>query len=76
MDPDCALCSSPASVACRCEEAALDKALRQAEAHMMSTFFEELRYEITESISFVPTLHLHKLINTDYGYGKTHKTTF
>lgn len=43
MDPDCAVCRAPATLECGCEAAALDKALRQAESHMMATFFEDVR---------------------------------
>ena len=35
MDPDCAICSSPAVLQCDCEAKGLDTAVRQAEAKMM-----------------------------------------
>jgi hypothetical protein len=43
MDPDCAICGSPAIVQCDCEAKGLDTAVRQAEHRMMSTYFQEIR---------------------------------
>lgn len=44
MDPDCAICSHPASHQCDCEGNALDKAVSQAETRMMANVFSEIRY--------------------------------
>ncbi|KFY74631.1 hypothetical protein V499_05378 [Pseudogymnoascus sp. VKM F-103] len=43
MDPDCAICSSPALAQCDCEAKGLDTAVRQAETRMMTTFFADIR---------------------------------
>lgn len=43
MDPDCAICSSPAIAQCDCEAKGLDTAVRQAETRMMTTFFSDIR---------------------------------
>ncbi|KFX97948.1 hypothetical protein V497_00823 [Pseudogymnoascus sp. VKM F-4516 (FW-969)] len=43
MDPDCAICSSPALAQCDCEAKGLDTAVRQAETRMMTTFFSDIR---------------------------------
>jgi len=44
MDPDCAICSHPATAQCECEALALDKAVSQAETRMMASVFTEIRY--------------------------------
>jgi hypothetical protein len=44
MDPDCAICSAPATVQCDCEANGLDIAVRQAEQRMMAGVFSEIRY--------------------------------
>jgi hypothetical protein len=43
MDPDCAICSSPALAQCDCEAKGLDTAVRQAETRMMTTYFSDIR---------------------------------
>ncbi len=43
MDPDCAVCGQPATAECACEAKALDVAVRQAEYHMMTLAFAEVR---------------------------------
>lgn len=44
MDPDCAVCHSPASAACECEAKALTKALRRAEHRVMSAIYDDIRF--------------------------------
>jgi hypothetical protein len=44
MDPDCAICSAPATLQCDCETKGLDIAVRQAETRMMSGVFTDIRY--------------------------------
>lgn len=43
MDPDCAICQAPASVACDCEARGLEVAIRQAETRMMTSIYEDIR---------------------------------
>ncbi|RGP80764.1 serine threonine phosphatase [Fusarium longipes] len=43
MDPNCAICSAPASLGCDCEPKALDTAIKQAEERMMGSLYGELR---------------------------------
>lgn len=44
MDPDCAICHAPATVACDCEAKGLETAIRQAEARMMQSIYSDIRY--------------------------------
>ncbi|KAL1860401.1 hypothetical protein VTK73DRAFT_7356 [Phialemonium thermophilum] len=43
MDPDCAICHAPATAACDCEAKGLETAIRQAEARMMQSIYNEIR---------------------------------
>ncbi|KAK2028939.1 hypothetical protein LX32DRAFT_589661 [Colletotrichum zoysiae] len=43
MDPDCAICHAPASVACDCEAKGLDVAIKQAEQRMMQSIYNDIR---------------------------------
>ncbi|KAF4459758.1 serine threonine phosphatase [Fusarium albosuccineum] len=43
MDPDCAICHAPASMACDCEAKGLDVAIKQAEDRMMRSIYNEIR---------------------------------
>jgi len=43
MDPDCAICSAPATLQCECEAKGLDIAVKQAEHRMMTGVFNEIR---------------------------------
>lgn len=43
MDPDCAICHAPASMACECEAKGLEVAVRQAEARMMQSIYNDIR---------------------------------
>ncbi|EGS21163.1 uncharacterized protein CTHT_0030050 [Thermochaetoides thermophila DSM 1495] len=43
MDPDCAICHAPASLACECEAKGLELAVRQAEARMMNQIYNDIR---------------------------------
>lgn len=45
MDPDCAICHAPATVACDCEAKGLETAIRQAEARMMQSIYNDIRYD-------------------------------
>lgn len=44
MDPDCAICQAPASMACECEAKGLEVAVRQAESRMMQSIYNDIRY--------------------------------
>lgn len=46
MDPDCAICHAPATLACDCEAKGLEVAVRQAEARMMQSIYNDIRYEM------------------------------
>lgn len=43
MDPDCAICHAPASLACDCEAKGLEIAVRRAEAKMMESMYDNIR---------------------------------
>ncbi|KAK2002899.1 hypothetical protein LX36DRAFT_194717 [Colletotrichum falcatum] len=43
MDPDCAICHAPASMACDCEAKGLDVAIKQAEQRMMQSIYNDIR---------------------------------
>lgn len=43
MDPDCAICHAPATLACDCEAKGLELAIRQAEARMMQSVYNDIR---------------------------------
>ncbi|GAB1318774.1 Serine/threonine protein phosphatase [Madurella fahalii] len=43
MDPDCAICHAPAALACECEAKGLEVAVRQAEARMMQSIYNDIR---------------------------------
>ncbi|AEO55455.1 hypothetical protein MYCTH_2086739 [Thermothelomyces thermophilus ATCC 42464] len=43
MDPDCAICHAPASLACDCEAKGLEVAVRQAENRMMQSIYNDIR---------------------------------
>ncbi|KAK2613480.1 hypothetical protein N8I77_000393 [Diaporthe amygdali] len=43
MDPDCAICHAPATAACDCEAKGLETAIRQAEARMMQSIYNDIR---------------------------------
>ncbi|KAI0840871.1 hypothetical protein F5Y06DRAFT_261949 [Hypoxylon sp. FL0890] len=43
MDPDCAICHAPASLACDCEAKGLEIAVEQAEARMMQSVYNDIR---------------------------------
>lgn len=43
MDPDCAICHAPASLACDCEAKGLETAIRQAEARVMQSLYNDIR---------------------------------
>ncbi|KUI62687.1 hypothetical protein VM1G_04506 [Cytospora mali] len=43
MDPDCAICHAPATLACDCEAKGLETAIRQAEARMMQSIYNDIR---------------------------------
>ncbi len=43
MDPDCAICRAPATMACDCEAKGLETAVRQAEARMMQSIYNDIR---------------------------------
>ena len=44
MDPDCAICRAPATLACDCEAKGLEVAVRQAESRMMQSIYNDIRY--------------------------------
>ncbi|KAK0718190.1 hypothetical protein B0T26DRAFT_645613 [Lasiosphaeria miniovina] len=43
MDPDCAICHAPATLACECEAKGLEVAVRQAENRMMQSIYNDIR---------------------------------
>ncbi|KAF3062222.1 hypothetical protein GL218_04054 [Daldinia childiae] len=43
MDPDCAICHAPASLACDCEAKGLEIAVEQAESRMMQSVYNDVR---------------------------------
>lgn len=43
MDPDCAICHAPATLACDCEAKGLETAIRQAEARVMQSVYNDVR---------------------------------
>ncbi len=43
MDPDCAICHAPATLACECEAKGLEVAVRQAESRMMQSIYNDIR---------------------------------
>ncbi|OTB03352.1 hypothetical protein M426DRAFT_60579 [Hypoxylon sp. CI-4A] len=43
MDPDCAICHAPASLACDCEAKGLEIAIEQAETRMMQSMYNDIR---------------------------------
>jgi hypothetical protein len=43
MDPDCAICHAPASVACECEAKGLEYSIKQAEERMMKSIYSDIR---------------------------------
>lgn len=43
MDPDCAICHAPASMACDCEAKGLEVAVKQAEERMMRSIYSDIR---------------------------------
>ncbi|KAM4056987.1 serine/threonine protein phosphatase [Hirsutella rhossiliensis] len=43
MDPNCAICSGPATLACDCEAKGLEVAVRQAEERMMRSIYSDIR---------------------------------
>lgn len=73
MDPDCAICHAPASHACECEAKGLEVAVRQAEARMMQSIYNDIR-------SVSPILSLSKVfidiltLMVDHGFAHTHRT--
>ncbi|KAI5463465.1 hypothetical protein BGZ63DRAFT_353153 [Mariannaea sp. PMI_226] len=43
MDPDCAICHAPATMACDCEAKGLEVAIKQAEDRMMRSIYQDIR---------------------------------
>jgi hypothetical protein len=43
IDPDCAVCHSPAPLACECEARGLETAVKQAEERMMARIYRDIR---------------------------------
>ncbi|CAM1511543.1 Fc.00g090560.m01.CDS01 [Cosmosporella sp. VM-42] len=43
MDPDCAICHAPATMACDCEAKGLEVAIKQAEDRMMRSIYNDIR---------------------------------
>lgn len=56
MDPDCAICRSPATLRCDCEAKGLDQAVRQAEQRMMQSVYNDIRF-VPHPSSRSPPLH-------------------
>lgn len=75
MDPDCAICSAPATLQCECEANRLDIAVRQAEQRMMTGVFNEIRYALSiynlrKASSLIGSGHV------DLGCAPMRKTTY
>lgn len=49
MDPDCAICHAPASMACDCEAKGLEVAVKQAEERMMRSIYGDIRLVLPSS---------------------------
>ncbi|KAL1891232.1 hypothetical protein Cpir12675_005050 [Ceratocystis pirilliformis] len=43
MDPDCAICGSPANTACECESKSLEMAIKHAEQRIMQSVYDDIR---------------------------------
>jgi hypothetical protein len=43
MDPDCAICRAPATMACECEAKGLELFIKQAEERMMKSIYSDIR---------------------------------
>lgn len=60
MDPDCAICHAPASMACDCEAKGLEVAIKQAEHRMMQSIYNEIRFVLdlspSPSLTFLPEM--------------------
>ncbi|KEY74204.1 hypothetical protein S7711_00361 [Stachybotrys chartarum IBT 7711] len=52
MDPDCAICRAPASLACDCEAKGLENAIKQAEDRMMKSIYGDIRFVSHQPPSF------------------------
>ena len=53
MDPDCAICRAPATIACDCEARGLEMAISQAEKRMMQSIYDDIKYVFASpSLSF------------------------
>lgn len=52
MDPDCALCHAPATMACDCEAKGLEAAIKQAEDRMMRSIYTDIRFESPTTSNF------------------------
>lgn len=53
MDPNCAICRAPASMACECEARGLSLALQHAEDQVMRSKYDEIRLVCLVKITFV-----------------------
>ncbi|PHH68048.1 hypothetical protein CDD80_293 [Ophiocordyceps camponoti-rufipedis] len=63
MDPNCAICSAPATLACDCEAKGLELAVRQAEDRMMRSIYSDIRYHrLSLSSIYLHTLQAHRPI--------------
>lgn len=83
MDPDCAICRAPATMACDCEAKGLEVAVRQAESRMMQSVYNDIRAWVrahaqdyileyfrllTERRKQAHTSHLERLTTHAYHY--------
>ncbi|KAL1893177.1 hypothetical protein Sste5346_006609 [Sporothrix stenoceras] len=48
MDPDCAICRAPATIACDCEARGLEMAISQAEKRMMQAIYDDIKTWVRE----------------------------
>jgi hypothetical protein len=71
MDPDCAICHAPAALACECEAKGLEVAVRQAEARMMQSIYNDIR----SGPFFFHSRGRHVDFLAVHGCGLTPKTT-
>lgn len=52
MDPNCAICNAPATLACDCEAKGLEMAVRQAEERMMRSIYSDIRSAAASAMTF------------------------
>lgn len=73
MDPDCAICHAPATMACDCEAKRLEVAVKQAEDRMMRSIYSDIRFASPLFLdSFRPTSLIDRTVAL--GFAHMHRT--